>query len=96
MTKQQTLNKEDYDFPKWITLEMKKNFYSMWHCFGRTTKNYYENELTKLNNKKVIGKTIIQNKVVKGEYWHKWNNIGWVFKNKKVYTVSNVEILKKK
>jgi len=92
--KQKIIDKEEYNFPEWITPEMKSNFYEMWHCFMRTTKDYYENELTKLNGKKVEAKTLIYNKIVRGEYWHKWNNIGWVFKNKKVYTVSDVEILK--
>ena len=79
-----------YHFPHWVTDEMKENFYSMWRCSNRTPVNYYENDLTALNGREVVasydnGSTLV------GEYYHKWNNIGWLRLSGKTFVVFNAK-----
>jgi len=69
---------EEYNFPDWITDEMKRNFYGMYECFGRTSKDYYEQKNTELNGKTVLAIPLLEDKEYSGIYFHKWNNIGWL------------------
>lgn len=77
-----------YRFPAWVTEEMKENFYGMWRCFDRSPIDYYHNDSTELNGKICIG----QAPLTIGEYFHKWNNIGWIHFDGKVYTVCNAKL----
>jgi len=86
---------EEYNFPDWITDEMKENFYGMWRCFCRTPKDYFEQKYTKLNNKKVSAIPLHEDKKYFGIYFHKWNNIGWLLlPNGEVKTVANPELIR--
>lgn len=83
-----------YRFPTWIDVEMKQNFFDMWRAFKRTPVDYYMNEATQMNGKECIGDVLIgKGAKVVGEYYHKWNNIGWIFFDGKVYHVSSAKLL---
>jgi len=90
-TKQDELN---YKFPKWVTRDMKINFFDMWKCFKRVPADYYENPSTQLNNKKCTAPIIIGAEKADGIYYHKWNNIGWIYDGEKVHTVYNAKKLR--
>lgn len=83
-----------YRMPDWISEEMVDNFLGMWRCFNRTPLDYYENDSTELNGAVCIAGWRSGDYVV-GEYYHKWNNMGWILFDGKVYTVDNAEIYEK-
>lgn len=94
MEERERFEEEIYRFPKWINDDMKENFYGMWRCFRRTPADYFENKRHLLNGKQVKASHSGLGKfgLVQGEYYHKWNNMGWVFDGKEVHLVFNAEI----
>lgn len=82
-----------YNFPDWITEEMKENFASMWKCFNRTPTDYFDDSLTGLNGKKCIASKLMGYEYTVGIYFHKWNNIGWILQEDgKIEHVCNAKL----
>lgn len=85
-----------YNFPKWLDAHSITNFLGMWTCFDRTyedyieSKNFYiERKITPENGGQATFPSFITaDGDVTGEFYYKWNNIGYIFDGKKVYTVS--------
>lgn len=83
--------KDNYNFPKWVTDDMKENFFEMWNCFGRTKKDYdaaFKNNKSPENGStQTMREVSIKENFVTGEYFYKWNNLGWIYDGKEVWLV---------
>lgn len=81
-----------YNFPDWVTEDMKDNFFWMWNWFWRNHNDY---ESSRIENKlprnwlKVYLKDKNTGEITKGEIYFKWNNIFWAFDWNIVHHVSS-------
>jgi hypothetical protein len=84
-----------YKFPKWLDAQHIVNFLNMYTCYGRDHKDYFKayNQRLKTGTTPKNGETatlesfITADGNVTGEYFYKWNNIGYIYDGKKVHTV---------